>query len=167
MAEQMQVQRLRNAGHLPVALNNLLDTACREWPEPPSLDSRCLRVPVSTWVCSTNSLSHLAHEQNKRLIALHSTHTLYFRWVGPVGWLACCLFRFCDQLQLSRRDCPTPQTAWGETRQSQSPRATCLPKKFSGPSTIHMLFRGKIQNQILKIADVILDADRRHEYHLR
>ena len=30
MAEQMRVQRLRNAGHLPVALNNLMDTA-RPW----------------------------------------------------------------------------------------------------------------------------------------
>jgi hypothetical protein len=38
MAEQMRVQRLRNAGHLPLALNNLLDTTCREWPEPPSLE---------------------------------------------------------------------------------------------------------------------------------
>ena len=38
MAEQMRVQRLRNAGHLPVALNNLLDSACRERPEPPGLE---------------------------------------------------------------------------------------------------------------------------------
>ena len=38
MAEQMRVQRLRNAGLLAIALHNLLDTACRERPEPPSLE---------------------------------------------------------------------------------------------------------------------------------
>jgi hypothetical protein len=38
MAEQMRVQRLRNAGHLSVALNNLLDSARGERPEPPSLE---------------------------------------------------------------------------------------------------------------------------------
>ena len=38
MAEQMRVQRLRNAGLLAIALHNLLDSACRERPESPSLE---------------------------------------------------------------------------------------------------------------------------------
>ena len=38
MAEQMRVQRLRNAGHLAVALNNLLDSARCERPKPPCFE---------------------------------------------------------------------------------------------------------------------------------
>jgi len=38
MAEQMGVYRLRNAGLLAIALHNLLDSACRERPESPSLE---------------------------------------------------------------------------------------------------------------------------------
>jgi hypothetical protein len=44
MAEQMRVQRLRNAGHLSVALNNLLDSACRERPKPP--EPAWLAIPL-------------------------------------------------------------------------------------------------------------------------
>jgi hypothetical protein len=32
------VQRRHNAGHLPVALNNFLESACRERAKPPSLE---------------------------------------------------------------------------------------------------------------------------------
>ena len=38
MAEQMRVQRLRNAGHLAVTLNNLLDSARCERPKPPCFE---------------------------------------------------------------------------------------------------------------------------------
>ena len=38
MAEQMRVQRLRNAGLLAIALHNLLDLARPERPQPPSLE---------------------------------------------------------------------------------------------------------------------------------
>jgi hypothetical protein len=38
MAEQMRVERLRNAGLLAIALHNLLDLARPERPQPPSLE---------------------------------------------------------------------------------------------------------------------------------
>jgi hypothetical protein len=38
MAEQMRVQRLRNAGHLPIVLNDLLNSARGERTKPPSLE---------------------------------------------------------------------------------------------------------------------------------
>jgi len=85
MAEQMRVERLRNAGLLAIALHNLLDSACRERPEPPSpwpfaaIDKNLAGIEVDIADLDVDELAH-AHrrieEQLEQDLVLHVTAVL-------------------------------------------------------------------------------------------